>query len=56
MKTNSYKKFTTKECHYCDYYICRKNKRCSVYKKFVKTYKKNRNKGVRDEIQEGRIV
>ena len=42
--SNSYKKLTTKECAWCDYYgiKCRKNKKCSWYKKFVKTFKKTK--------------
>ena len=36
-KRSDYKKKTTKECHWCDYsYKCRKNKKCSWYKKWVK--------------------
>ena len=46
MKTNSYKKLTAKECTWCDYYgtKCRKNKKCSFYKKLIKTSMKNRRK------------
>ena len=46
MKTKAYKKLTTKERAWCDYYgsKCRKNKRCSFYKKLIKTSMKNRKK------------
>lgn len=46
MKTTSYKKLTTKECAWCDYYgsKCRKNRKCSHYKKLIKTSMKNRRK------------
>lgn len=46
MKTNFYKKLTTKECVWCDYYgaKCRKNKKCAYYKKLIKTSMKNRKK------------
>lgn len=46
MKTNSYKKLTTKECAWCDYYgtKCRKNKKCTYYKKLIKSSLKNRKK------------
>lgn len=44
MKSNSYKKLTTRECTWCDYAKCRKNKKCSFYKKLVKTHMKNRKK------------
>lgn len=33
---SDYKKRTTKECYYCDYAICRKNRKCKWYKKWVK--------------------
>ena len=34
------KKLTTKECAWCDYYgtKCRKNKKCSFYKKTYKNF------------------
>ncbi len=46
MKSNAYKKLTTKECAWCDYYgtKCRKNKKCSLYKKLTKSTLKNRKK------------
>jgi hypothetical protein len=46
MKTTSYKKLTTKECAWCDYYgtKCRKNKKCTYYKKLIKSSLKNRKK------------
>ena len=46
VKSNAYKKLTTKECAWCDYYgtKCRKNRKCSFYKKLIKTSMKNRRK------------
>ena len=40
MKGNSYKKTSTAECIFCDYYKikCRKYKKCNVYKKLAKKY------------------
>lgn len=44
MKGNSYKKTSTAECIFCDYYKikCRKNKKCNVYKKLAKQYTRKR--------------
>lgn len=54
MKGNSYKKKTTKECIFCDYYNikCRKNKKCSIYRKYAKSRKsrKWRRTQVAEEI------
>ena len=49
MKTNAYKKTTTKECAWCDYRVCRKGHKCSWYKKYVKQFNK---KGRYNEVQE----
>ena len=40
MKSNSYKKTSTAECIFCDYYNikCKKNKKCKMYKKLAKRY------------------
>ena len=44
MKGNSYKKTSTAECIFCDYYKikCRKNKKCNVYKRLAKQYPRKR--------------
>ena len=46
MKGKAYKKISTSECIFCDYYNtkCRKNKKCNHYKKTAKSkaYSKKR--------------
>ena len=39
-KFSDYKKKTSALCHYCDYCICRKNKKCNWYKQYVKKLRK----------------
>ena len=48
MKNAAYKKTTTKECIFCDWYgiHCRKGHKCSGYKKYVKHFKKRKNHGI----------
>ena len=41
-KYSDYKKVTCKECHFCDYLICRKGHKCKWYKRFVKNIKKRK--------------
>ena len=38
-KFSDYKKKSTSLCHYCDYCICRKNKKCNWYKRWVKKWR-----------------
>ena len=48
MKKAAYKKTTTKECIFCDWYgrHCSKGHKCSSYKKYAKTFKKRNNHSI----------
>jgi hypothetical protein len=37
MKNNNFSRVTVKECSYCDYLTCRKNKKCKWYKHYIKS-------------------
>lgn len=43
---SDYKKISVKQCAWCDYYgsKCRKNKKCSWYKRRVKTIVDNKGR------------